>query len=496
MIRYANAGCGYSPSPTQWTMVTYSTVRTGNLIGEEMQERKSERQRFPQPVIKKRIASGRGAMEQPNATDDGPAALSVTFWVALVFTSIAAGLFGDLLMWILKVVEELAFGGSHDTYQAAVAAASNTRRLSALLLAGVIGGVSWYLIRRLLPNEKTEVDEAVWNGDGELSLRRSFLTSVTSIVVVGLGASIGREAAPKLMGGVSGTLIAKWLHLTSPQRRLLVACGAGAGFAAVYNVPIGGALFTAEVLCGSLALPTVLPAMAAAMLATLTSWLTLPNHALYDDVANFTVTPSIVAGSLLVGLLVGLFSVVFVRLISWVSHNRAKGAHVLWALPLACGVLGVVGFRYPQLFGNGIGLAHDAFLGLGAPSLLLILLVLKPLMTASVLEGGAAGGLFTPTLAAGALLGALFATGWSHVWAGAPTGAFALIAAAAMIGASMQAPLAGMVLVAELTHTGFGLSVPLLLATVIATWMVRHIDGYSIYTARLQQKHHDASLEG
>jgi H+/Cl- antiporter ClcA len=140
-------------------------------------------------------------------------------------------------------------------------------------------------------------------------------------------------------------------------------------------------------------------------------------------------------------------------------------------------------------------LAHDAFLGLGAPSLLLILLVLKPIVTAGVLEGGAAGGLFTPTLAAGALLGALFATGWDHVWAGAPTGAFALIAAAAMIGASMQAPLAGMVLVAELTHTGFGLSVPLLLATVIATWMVRHIDGYSIYTARLQQRKNEVSLE-
>ena len=124
-----------------------------------------------------------------------------------------------------------------------------------------------------------------------------------------------------------------------------------------------------------------------------------------------------------------------------------------------------------------------------------MLLVLKPIVTAGVLEGGAAGGLFTPTLAAGALLGALFATGWDHVWAGAPTGAFALIAAAAMIGASMQAPLAGMVLVAELTHTGFGLSVPLLLATVIATWMVRHIDGYSIYTARLQQRKNEVSLE-
>ncbi|MEI6700492.1 MAG: chloride channel protein [Actinomycetota bacterium] len=454
-----------------------------------------ERLRIPQPVIKKRLPSGRGAMEQPNATHDGDAALTRNFWLALLLTSVGAGLFADLLMGILHVAERVAFGSGHDTYQAAVEASSGGRRVVVLLCAGAIGGVAWYCIRRFLPNEHTEVDEAVWNGDGDLSLRRSFLTSITSVTVVGLGASIGREAAPKLMGGVSGTLVSNWLHLSSAQRRLIVACGAGAGFAAAYNVPIAGALFTAEVLCGSLALPTVLPAMACSMLATFVSWLTLPNHALYGDVPTFTVNGSLLTGSVVIGILVGVFALGFIRLIGWITHHRAKGAHVLWAMPLCFGILGVVGIRYPQLFGNGIGLAHDAFLGIGAPSLLLVLFLLKPLVTALCLEGGAAGGLFTPALASGALLGSVIGSGWDHVWAGAPLGACALIGAAATIGASMQAPLAGMVVVAELTHTGFGLSVPLLCATVIATVIVRHVDGYSIYTARLQSKRHDASLE-
>ena len=75
--------------------------------------------------------------------------------------------------------------------------------------------------------DKSEIDEALWSGNGTLSLRRSFLTSVTSEVVIGLEASMGREPAPKLIGGVSGSIVASWSHLTPAQRRLLVACGGG-----------------------------------------------------------------------------------------------------------------------------------------------------------------------------------------------------------------------------------------------------------------------------
>jgi H+/Cl- antiporter ClcA len=69
-----------------------------------------------------------------------------------------------------------------------------------------------------------------------------------------MGVSLGREAAPKLMGAAFGSVVGRWTGLSTAQLRLLVACGGGAGFAAVYNVPLGGALFTAEVLLGSLCL--------------------------------------------------------------------------------------------------------------------------------------------------------------------------------------------------------------------------------------------------
>jgi len=459
------------------------SVRLGVRL--RKRSRESERQRVPQPLIKSRIASGRGAMEQPNVTNDGEARLTPRFWVAVVLTGVAAGLFGDLLMWVLKIFEHLAFHYNSGSYQDAVAATSSARRVTSLVIAGVFGALAWYLIRRYLKSETAEIDDAIWNGDGELSPRRSLLTSLASEIVIGLGASLGREAAPKLMGGASGSVISHWFTLSSAQKRLLVACGGGAGLAAVYNVPLGGAIFTAEVLYGSFALPVALPALATSLIATLVAWIYLPNGATYADIPDYRFSTSLMIWSLVAGLVIGMLAVGYVRLIGWVSHYRAKGASLFWAMPLAFLLVGVAGIWYPQLFGNGKDMAHEAFLGVGGIGLLMALFILKPFATALTIGAGASGGVFTPLLSTGAVLGGFLGLVWLHFWPGTPIGAFALIGAAAMIGSSMQAPLTGLVLVMELTHSGFSIAVPMMVATVIATVIVRHVDGYSIYSARL-----------
>jgi H+/Cl- antiporter ClcA len=333
------------------------------------------------------------------------------------------------------------------------------------------------------------VDDVLWHGDGKLSWRRSLGTSVISEVVIGMGASIGREAAPKLLGGAAGSLLACRFGLTPAQRRLLVACGAGAGLACVYNVPFGGALFTAEVLIGSISLPVVLPALVCAGVATLTAWVYLPTTATYVDIPDYRVTATLVVWSLVAGPVIGLLGVAYIRLIGWVSAHRPSGAAAIPAPLAAFCLLAVVGFRYPQLLGNGRDMAHDVLVGGGTLALLAALAVLKPLLTSLCLGSGASGGLFTPTFATGAVLGGFGGLAWSHLWPGSPVGAFAMVGAAAMIGAGMQAPLAALALVLELTHTGFGLMVPMLVATGVATAVSRHIDGYSIYSARLPAAH-------
>ena len=103
-----------------------------------------------------------------------------------------------------------------------------------------------------------------------------------------------------------------------------MACGGGAGLAAVYNVPLGGALFTAEILLGSISLPIVLPALACSGIATATAWLYLPSHATYMDIPTYHFTMPLLVWALLVGPVIGLFASGYIRLIGWVSHHRQR----------------------------------------------------------------------------------------------------------------------------------------------------------------------------
>lgn len=444
-----------------------------------------DRRRDPRPLLPRRLPSGRGAIEQPNAGGDGDARLTPRFWALVVLTGAAAGLFGDLMMAILHGVTGVAFGHHPGDFESGVMASPASRRLAALGIGGAVVGVAWYLLRRFTAGHRADLDDSVWAGHGELSFRRAFLSSVISEVAVGSGASLGREAAPKLMGAVSGSLLARWCRLTPPQQRLLVACGGGAGMAAVYNVPLGGALVAAELLYGSLSLPVVLPALACSMIATATSWLTLPVAATYTGLPLLHVTVGLVVWAVLVGPVLGLVAVAYIRLVGWVSHHRLGGWPGAFGPLGAFLVLALVALRYPQLLGNGLDMAHDAFLGHGTIALLLALGLLKPVVTALCLGSGATGGLFTPTMSTGAVLGGGLGLAWSLAWPGTPLGAFSLVGAAAMISAGTQAPLSALVLILELTRTSDGLIVPMLAAAVLATVVARYLDGYSIYSARL-----------
>ncbi len=101
------------------------------------------------------------------------------------------------------------------------------------------------------------------------------------------------------------------------------------------------------------------------------------------------------------------------------------------------------------------------------------------------LGSGAPGGLFTPTLTLGVVLGGVLGDGWLQIWPGTPLGSYAVIGGAAVLAASMQAPLAAVVLLLELTHKVDGLMVPMLLAVVEATVISRLLRARSIYSARL-----------
>ena len=116
---------------------------------------------------------------------------------------------------------------------------------------------------------------------------------------------------------------------------------------------------------------------------------------------------------------------------------------------------------------------------------MLVLLVLKPAATILCMRSGAPGGMFTPSLTFGAMLGGVLGLLWSHSWPGAQPGIFALLGAGAVLGATTQGPISAVVLMMELTGRDRSFILPMLLVVGIATLVARSVDARSIYDARL-----------
>jgi CIC family chloride channel protein len=428
----------------------------------------------------------RWSSHQPNVTGRGiVAGYSARFWATVVVLGVVTGVGASALVGLLRLVEHVAYGYRKGPFLDGVQAAAGWRHIVALLLAAALVGAGAVLMRRLPTSGGTEVSAGLWLRGARLAFLPSLAHSVLSIVTVGLGVSLGREAAPQLVGAATASRLADWTQLPVWQRRLLVASGAGAGFAAVYNVPLGGALFALEVLLGTVALPLVLPALATSVIATAVAWTTLGTGPTYR-LPSYGLHPAQMVWALIVGPVIGVAAVVWVRIIQRASLLRPKGWGRFAAPAVVFGVLGVVSIQYPQLLGNGKGVVQLAALGSLSFGLLCVLLVLKPLATAACLGAGAPGGLFTPTLTVGVLLAGVLGTVWTHIWSGSTLGSYAVIGGGAFLAAAMQGPLSGVVLVLELTRNFDSLMAPTLLAVTEATVIARRLGAPSIYSARLR----------
>ena len=410
------------------------------------------------------------------------ASYTVRFWTLVIGIGVFAGLAASGLVELLRAVERLTYGVHRSSLLAAVEAAPGWRRVVGLLVAAVIVTLGLRVLGRTSTGG-TEVSEAIWHRSGRLEFIPSIARGLLSIITVGMGVSLGREAAPQLAGAAFASRLSVWANLPVWQRRLLVASGAGAGFAAVYNVPLGGALFALEVLLGSLVLPFVLPALLASLTATAVAWIFLGNATVYH-LGAVHLRASQIVFAVLMGPIIGIVATGWTRLITAANRMR-PGSIGRWFAPLLVfGALGLLSLQYPQLLGNGRGIVQLAIVGKLGIGLMLVLLVLKPLVTAACVGSGSPGGLFTPTFALGVLLAGAGGTLWGHVWHGSLPGAYALIGGGAFLAAAMQGPLAGTVLVLELTPHFEAMMVPTLLAVVEATIVSRRLGAASIYSAR------------
>ena len=417
------------------------------------------------------------------------------FWLLVILTGLGAGLAAAALTLLLKAVQDRAWSSAPGTTLLdAATVASPGRHMGLLLGAGLITGIGQILLVRLASGNSIDLTAAIWFKAGRLPVLRTLCSAVLSIVIVGMGTSLGREGAPKQAGAVMADVLSGLGRLSDEQRRLLVACGAGAGMAAAYGVPLGGALFALEVLRGTLALRLVLPALLCSLVATATSWLFLPDAPTYH-IPSADGWASPLGFALVAGPVIGVVAVGCVRTIAWADRNRPKGWRRVVVPILALGLVGAISVPLPQVLGNGKDIADSLFRGGIAPATMMALLVAKPLATLLSFGSGAPGGLFTPSLAAGALLGGTLGQLWLMLWPGVPPGLLAFLGAGALLAATTQGPVSAIVLMMELTGQDRSFIAPLLLVVVTATLVSRTIDPRSIYEARLDDDEVQARLK-
>lgn len=410
------------------------------------------------------------------------------FWLAVLCIGIGAGVSTIILTRLLEIVQHLVWAGSGTHILDAAERAGPWRHIIVLLGAGIVVGIGQLVLVRLTSGNGIDITSAIWFSAGRLPIVRTLGSAVLSVVVVGMGASLGREGAPKQAGAVVANIVSDIMRLSDEQRRLLVACGAGAGMGAAYGVPLGGALFALEVLRGILALRLVLPALLASLVATAISWLVLPNAPTYQ-IPAFSNSAAALILALIIGSIAGIVAVGYVRSIAWADRNKPKGWQRVAAPIVTLGLLGLVSVKFPQLLGNGSDLSQLLYIGgVTSSALLLPLLILKPAATVMCLKSGTPGGLFTPSLTLGALLGATLGYFGSQLWSGVPPGLSAVLGAGAMLAATTQGPISAVVLMMELTGRDRSFIAPLLLAVITATAVSRTIEPRSIYDARLSDE--------
>ncbi|AWG28035.1 chloride channel protein [Burkholderia cenocepacia] len=388
--------------------------------------------------------------------------------VVTVLTGIGAGLGGMLLALLLHAIQHLAYGygiahviGS-ESFLSGVTGAEPLRRLAVLTVCGIVAGGGWWALYRY-GRPLVSIRRAVRAADPRMPFVSTTVHALLQIVTVALGSPLGREVAPREIGSLLAGRFAHAARLTPDDCRLMVACGAGAGLAAVYNVPLGGAIFVLEVLLGTFEMRALIVAVVTSAIAAIVAWLGLGNEHQYT-VPAFVLSTPLVAWSIVCGPLFGFAAYGFVRLTTRARANAPKD----WRLPvfalLNFAVIGVLSMGFPQLLGNGKGPASLGFDGTLTIGLAAVLLVLKVLIEAGSLRAGAEGGLLTPGLANGALLGVVLGGLWSIVWPGASLGGCALIGATAFLAASMQMPITAVVLLLEFTRANHDCLVPMLLA--------------------------------
>lgn len=379
-------------------------------------------------------------------------------FVSLLAIGVMSGLVGMLLTWLLHTTQHLAYDAAgqlqHVSFRELTEHATARHRLLVMLTCGVLAGAGWVALHRwgkpLLP-----VAAVVRRPlEAPLPFFKTMLHAVLQIVTVGLGSPLGREGAPREF---SVALAWQWVRRVGCDAsiaRMLVACASGAGLAAVYNVPLAGAVFTLETLPVRRDVRTIAAALISCGVAVAVARLGLGDVTQYN-LGGLKPEPILAVWAVLAGPVLALAADAFTRSLAnlpWVPRSSAR---MLMASLVAFVLIGLLAGLWPEILGNGKAGNELSFAAALSWQGALSLFAAKWLAVALATAGGAWGGRITPSLMLGSMLALVLAHLWNLLLPAMPAvspAAAALVGAAIFLALAQNMPLTALLLTLEMTQ--------------------------------------------
>ena len=405
---------------------------------------------------------------------------------------VAAGLAAIGFREAIDLVQWFSFGFRGETV------ASLARELVwwHLLLVPSLGGLAIGLfVYHFMPERRplgvAQVIEASALHGGRMSLTTGIKAAIVSSASIGFGASVGREGPMVHLGASLAAWVARRLHLGRSLSRTLLGCGVAAAIAASFNAPIAGVFFALEVVIGHYGLSAFAPIVIAGVTGTLVS------RSYYGDAPAFVLPEEHVIASVLefpafalLGAVSAAAAIIMMRSIFFAQDVIAKTPIPPWGRPAVGGLLvGAIAVFYPEVLGVGYEATNAALMEDHTFQFLLILVVAKTAATALSLGAGFGGGVFSPSLFLGAMIGGAFGIIATEVFPHLSSGhgAYTMIGMGAVAGAVLGAPISTILMIFELTND-YKLTIAVMIATVIASVVTQALYGRSFFALQLERQ--------
>ena len=364
--------------------------------------------------------------------------------------------------------------------------------------------VKKYIIRKEVSHGIPSILYAVAKQKGIMKRFQAYGSILTAPITIGFGGSVGLEGPMVVTGAGISSQVARLFHINQSDRMLLLACACAAALAAIFKVPLAGILFAIEVFGLDLTLSSLLPLFVASLSGVLTSYIFFGNAALLPLYVGDSFLMHNIPFYLLLGVVGGFMSAYFTFVYEGVNRFFSKFSSAYLRIVIGGAILGLLVFVMPPLYGEGhevinhlkaghpeLSISSNIFgWNLENPWVVILLLgglvLFKVVATSVTFGAGGVGGIFSPMLFMGGVMGNCFARIINQIDIlpyKLPLANFTLIGMTALMTGVLHAPLTAIFLIAEVTG-GYSLFVPAMVTAVVSFSIAKYLNKYSIEPGR------------